>query len=89
MHRESFFFLMQNQCKKYEALEGSYTLAMIFFLKRSMMLLRMPVGMGLFLYTHRVCAMVGILMGVKYSSWKCPHSSSVQARAISLILRMW
>ena len=63
MHRELFFFLMQNQHEWYEVSEGLYMPAAIFFLKRSMTLLRIPVGMGMFLYTHGVCTMVGILMG--------------------------
>ena len=88
MHSDPFFFLMQNHQDQYEALDSSYTPAMIFFLKRSITLSMMPIGMGIFLCTHGVYVMVGILTGVKYSSWKHPHSSSVQARALLLILRM-
>ena len=63
MRRDPFFFLTQNQWDRYEALDGSYTPAAIFFLNMSITLLRMLVGIGIFLWIQGVWATVGILTG--------------------------
>ena len=40
---------------------------------------QIPGGIGIFLYSHGVCVIVGIIYGVKYDSFRVPHSSISKA----------
>ena len=51
--------------------------------------LRIPGGMGIFLCTHGMCSITGILAGEKYSSLNHPFSTSSQANPNSFNLRTW
>ena len=44
---------------------------------------RMPGGIGMFLWTHRMCGMVGILIKSKYLRSNVPHSVLLHASAPS------
>src|SRR3954454_2802466 len=88
MIRSNFpsFLVTQNQRDLYDAFDSSYTPTTIFSLRIRMTSLYIPGGIGMFLWAHGMCSIVGMTIRSKYASLRQPFSVSSHANASSCSL---